>query len=268
MSQSPYADLERPPLTASALSSALISDGGLWRELRLVAETGSTGTDAAVAARSGVAEGLVIVAEHQSAGRGRLDRSWVSPPRAGLTASVLLRPPVPRDRWGLLTLLVAGATARALRQCTGVAVQVKWPNDLIVGDRKLAGVLAEVVGDAAIVGLGLNVSTRSDELPSGATSLQIETGEVVDRAPVLIAVLRGIATAYDQWVMAGGAAAAVLPAYQELSATLGRDVQATLPGGGLLTGRAVELDGVGRLVIQPMGAERQAVAVGDVVHLR
>ncbi len=264
---SPYADLDRPPLSATALTSALIGDG-LWRELRVVAETGSTSADAAAAARSGAAEGLVIVAEHQSAGRGRLDRSWESPPRAGLTMSVLLRPAVPRERWGLLTLLVAVAAARAVRDRTGVAVELKWPNDLVVNDRKLAGVLAEVVGDAAVVGLGLNVSTRPAELPPGATSLVVETGEAVDRQPVLLAVLREVGAAYDEWESTGGPAEPMLRSYRQLSATLGRTVRATLSGGETLTGRAVAVDGTGRLVVTPEDGPSRTLSTGDVVHLR
>ncbi|MGI8681762.1 MAG: biotin--[acetyl-CoA-carboxylase] ligase, partial [Mycobacteriales bacterium] len=265
---SPYADLDRPPLSATALRSALVRDGGLWRELRVVAETGSTSADAAAAARSGAAEGLVIVAEHQSAGRGRLDRSWQSPPRAGLTMSVLLRPAVPRERWGLLTLVVAVAAARAVRERTGVAVEVKWPNDLVVSDRKLAGVLAEVVGDAVVVGLGLNVSTRPAELPPGATSLAVETGEAVNRQPVLLALLREVGVAYDKWESTGGPAEPMLRSYRQLSATLGRTVRATLTGGETLTGRAVAVDGTGRLVVTPEGGPSRTLSTGDVVHLR
>lgn len=268
MPGSPYADLDRPPLPAAVLTSALGHDGGLWRELRLVAQTASTNADAAAAARAGAASGLVVVAEHQTAGRGRLHRSWESPPRAGLTFSVLLRPAVPRDRWAVLTLLAAGAAALAIRQQAEVAAEVKWPNDLMVGDRKIAGLLAEVVGDAVVIGMGINVSTRSAELPVGATSLAVETGRAIDRPPVLLAVLRALAAAYDEWEATGGDAATVLPAYREVSATLGRDVRASLPGGAMLTGRAVEIDFTGRLVIQLAGGERCTLAAADVVHLR
>lgn len=286
---SPYADLDRPPLPAAALRSALEKDAGLWRELRLVAETASTNADVAAAAKAGTPEGLVVVAEHQSAGRGRLDRTWSSPPRAGLTLSVLLRPAVPRERWQLLPLLAGVAAVGAIRAQTEVAVALKWPNDVVVGDRggaansggggeransggggerKLAGLLAEVVGDAVVVGMGINVSTRPDELPPGATSLAAEAGRTVDRAPLLIAVLREVATGYDGWVSAGGAPEAVLAAYGECSATLGREVRATLPAGGTLTGRAVEVDGAGRLVVELPGGERKPLAAAEVVHLR
>lgn len=265
---SPYADLDRPPLPVPVLRSALAHDGGLWREMRVVAETGSTNADVAAAARAGAAEGLVVVAEHQSAGRGRLDRSWSSPARAGLTFSVLLRPAVPRDRWGLLGLVTAVAAAGALRRQLDVAIEVKWPNDLVVGDRKLAGLLAEVVDDAVVIGMGLNVSTNRGELRSGATSLAIETGQPTDRPPILLAVLRELATAYGGWLAIGGGPETVLPAYRKLSATLGRDVTAALPGGGTLTGRVVEIDGAGRLVVELPGGGEQRLAAGDVVHLR
>ncbi len=233
-----------------------------------MAETGSTNAVAAAAALAGAAAGLVVVAEHQTGGRGRLDRSWESPPRAGLTFSVLLRPAVPRDRWAVLTLLAAGAAAAAVRQQVDVAAGVKWPNDLVVGDRKLAGLLAEVVGDAVVIGMGINVSTRSAELPAGATSLAVESGRAIDRPPVLLAVLRALATAYDGWEAAGGNAATALSAYRELSATLGREVRASLPAGVTLAGRAVEIDPTGRLVLELANGERRTLAAADVVHLR
>ncbi len=233
----------------------------------MVAQTGSTNADVAAAARAGAVTGLVVVAEHQSAGRGRLDRSWVSPPRAGLTFSMLFRPPPPAGRWSLLPLLVATATAQALVEQTGVDVRLKWPNDLIVGDRKLAGVLAEVAGDAVVVGLGLNVSTRPAELPRpDATALALEAEEPVDRLPVLRAVLRRVGTAYEQWVAAGTAAAAVLPAYRTWCATLGRTVTATRPDGSTAHGVAIAVDDTGRLVLDT-AAGSEVLSAGDVVHI-
>ncbi len=264
---SPYADLQRPPLPLAALRAALIRDGGRWA-LQVVTETGSTNADAATAAQAGAPAGLVVVAEHQTAGRGRLDRSWQSPPRAGLTFSVLLRPGVPRESWALLPALVAVAVATALERHAGVEVRIKWPNDLVVDDRKLAGMLTEVVGDAVVVGLGVNVSTRPEELPAGATSLAAETGEAVDRPPVLLAVLREVAAAYDEWETTGGEAEPVLRSYRQLSATLGRTVRAALSGGEMLTGRAVAVDGTGRLVLAPEDGPSRTLSTGDVVHLR
>ncbi|BEP12318.1 biotin--[acetyl-CoA-carboxylase] ligase [Acidothermaceae bacterium B102] len=269
---SPYADLSRPPLSAAALGRALSRDtGGFWSDVRVVAVTGSTNVDVAAAARAGAAEGLVIVAEVQRAARGRLDRSWSSPSRAGLTFSMLFRPPADPARWPLLSLLVATAAAYATIDRTEVAVRLKWPNDLVVSDRKLAGVLAEVAGGGVVVGVGLNVSTRRDELPrEDATSLQLErdaTAEPVDRAPLLLAVLRAVGTAYQGWVEAGCPPELVLTPYRALSATLGRTVRVELPAGGVLEGIAADVAESGELVVDAADG-RHVLAAGDVIHLR
>jgi BirA family biotin operon repressor/biotin-[acetyl-CoA-carboxylase] ligase len=250
-----WADLDRPPLRASALARALRPDGF---DLRVVAETGSTNADVAALARAGAAEGLVVVAEAQTAGRGRLDRAWVSPPRAGLTFSVLLRPPAPSP-W--LPLLTGVAVAVALRERCGVPATLKWPNDVLVADRKLAGILAEVADGAVAVGVGLNVSTRAEELPgAGATSLALAGADTVDRETVLKAVLRLLARGYAGW---RADPAALPPAYRSVCSTLGRAVRVELPGGPAVTGVAESVDDDGRLVVAG-----RAYGAGDVVHLR
>jgi BirA family biotin operon repressor/biotin-[acetyl-CoA-carboxylase] ligase len=269
---SPYADLNRPPLSQAALARAIARDEtGPWDEIQVLDQTGSTNADVAAAARKGRPEGLVVVAEQQVRGRGRLDRTWVSPPRAGLTFSMLLRPDVDPARLPLLTLLVATAAADAVLERTEVDVRVKWPNDLVAGDRKLAGLLAEVAGGAVVVGVGLNVSTRRDELARpDATSLQLERGagaEPVDRAPVLLAILRTVGTAYRGWVEAGGEPEVVLGPYRALSATLGRTVRAELANGTELVGTAAEVGPAGQLLVDD-GRGRHEVSAGDVIHLR
>lgn len=267
----PFTDLERPPLRASALRSALVADGGLWSELRVVEETGSTNADVAAAAAAGAPEGLVVVAEHQRAGRGRVDRAWTAPPRAGLTFSVLLRPPVTaRSAWGWLPLLGGLSVATPLIRLSGLDIGLKWPNDVLIGPRKVAGLLAEVVGDAVVLGVGLNVSLREDELPvPTATSLRLAGSEVVDREPVLRAVLRDLATRYRAWCAAAGDAQAsgLLRDYRAACVTIGRDVTVELPGGRAVEGRARDVDETGRLVVET-GAGVEALAAGDVVHVR
>ncbi|NUS56649.1 MAG: biotin--[acetyl-CoA-carboxylase] ligase, partial [Streptomycetaceae bacterium] len=147
---SPWTDLERPPLREPELQRALVRGGGLWRDVVVLPETGSSNAD--VAARSGEAEGLVVVAESQTAGRGRLDRTWTAPPRSGLFLSMLLKPvDVPVQRWGWLPLLTGVAAARAVSRAGGIDVRLKWPNDLLVGERKLAGILAERAGEGVVV---------------------------------------------------------------------------------------------------------------------
>jgi BirA family biotin operon repressor/biotin-[acetyl-CoA-carboxylase] ligase len=239
--------------------------------VRVVEETASTNADVAAAARSGARAGLVVAAERQSAGRGRAGRTWVAPARSGIAVSVLLRPAAPRETWGWLPLLAGLAVVGPLAAMSGLDLGLKWPNDVLVdGERKLAGLLAEVVDDAVVVGLGLNVSLRADELPvPTATSLALEGSDVVDRDPVLRAVLRGLAERYRSFEAAGGdpAAAGLVEAYGAACSTLGRQVRVELPGDRLVHGEAVDVDDAGRLVLRTADG-MTALAAGDVVHLR
>jgi BirA family biotin operon repressor/biotin-[acetyl-CoA-carboxylase] ligase len=240
---SPWSDLERPPLRAAALERALLRPGGLWTSVRVVAATGSTNSDLMAQAGAGAPGGAVLVAEEQTAGRGRLDRSWTAPPRSGLFLSLLLRPGVdgdapdlpdadadgvpgeaaggvawaggvPREHWGWLPLLVGVAAGAALSSAAEVEVRLKWPNDLLVTvdgeERKLGGILAELAGsggdgDAVVVGIGLNVSLRAAELPvPAAGSLALAGAAVVDRETLLRALLRTFAELYEDWRSVGG----------------------------------------------------------------
>jgi BirA family biotin operon repressor/biotin-[acetyl-CoA-carboxylase] ligase len=272
-----YSDLTRPPLRAVALRAALVRPGGLWTAVDVRQRTASTNADVAAAARAGAAEGLVVVAEEQSGGRGRLGRHWVSPVRAGLTFSVLLRPTVvPVARWGWLPLLAGTALTRAVRRHGEVAAVLKWPNDLLIGEGrgKAAGLLAEVVaGEPAgvVIGIGLNVTTRADELPAGiaATSLAIEGAGCTDRDTLLRAILRELAADYLVWCDAAGdpEVSGLRHVYTESCASVGEQVRVTLPGGGVLAGEVIDIDPDGRLVVDPDGGGGPvAVAAGDVVH--
>ncbi len=216
----------------------------------------------------------MLAAEEQTTGRGRLDRTWATPARTGLAVSVLLRPdPVPPARWSWLPLLTGLAVVTALRRVAEVPAQLKWPNDVLVGERKLAGILAErVAGDhgAVVIGLGLNVSLPAEELPvPTATSLAVEGAATTDRDPLLRAVLRELGTRYANWRAAGGDVDAdgTRTAYVCACATLGRRVRVHLPGGGVLEGEAVDVDPEGRLVIDAAEGTR-AVGAGDIVHVR
>jgi BirA family biotin operon repressor/biotin-[acetyl-CoA-carboxylase] ligase len=270
---SPYDDLDRPPLSEQALRGALVRPGELWREVRVVGEIGSTNADLAAAAERGAGEGAVLVAESQTAGRGRLHRDWTSPPRAGLTFSILLRPDdVPTTRWGWLPLLAGVSVARAVARFGEVEARLKWPNDVLVGPdrRKAAGLLAQVAGGAVVVGIGLNVTTRADELPEGATSLAASGASGTDRDPLLRAILRAVAEDYRRWRDAGGDAerSGLAATYDGLSDTLGREVVVTLPAGEPIRGVAGAIAGDGRLVVTGEGGKARAVAAGDVTHVR
>jgi BirA family biotin operon repressor/biotin-[acetyl-CoA-carboxylase] ligase len=261
-----------PPLDATAVAARVTRPGSVWREIAVVASTGSTNADLLAMAAEGAAEGVVLAAEEQSAGRGRLGRTWTAPPRSGLAVSVLLRPRRPVADLGWLPLLTGLAVAEAVRATAGVAGTVKWPNDVLVGDRKLAGVLAERSGEAVVVGIGLNVGLPADALPvATATSLRVEGADVdgaASRHEVLCALLDRLGARYRGWDAGGdGPGEELWTAYVAASATVGSAVRAELPGGGTVEGDAVDVDRHGRLVVRtPDG--RVPVSAGDVVHLR
>jgi BirA family biotin operon repressor/biotin-[acetyl-CoA-carboxylase] ligase len=265
-----WADLDRPALDGPALEAALTRDSALWRTLEVVPQIGSTNAALVTAAGDGAPEGTVLVAEHQVAGRGRLDRVWTSPPRAGITVSLLLRPDVPAARRGWLPLLTGVALAEAVGEVTGVRASLKWPNDLLAIDgRKLAGILAESSGRAVVVGVGLNVSTTAEELPDTGTSLSRVLGAPVDRRPVLLAFLRALEKRYLRWTAALGdpVASGLAQDYLRWSSTVGTEVAVSLPDGSTLQGTAQAVDWDGRLVVSTAGGT-VALASGDVRHLR
>ncbi len=288
MPESPYRDLDRPPLSVAALRRALLVPAGLWSSLDLVSETGSTNADLAAAGRAGAPEGAVLVAERQSAGRGRLGRHWESPARAGLAVSVLLRPgeaaeergwaAVPACRYAALPLLAGLALVEVVRRLGAVDAVLKWPNDLLIDDRKCAGILAETVpGNGAerppaiVVGIGLNVTLREPELPDpAATSLALAGSACVDRDPLLRALLRGLAGWYGRWRDAGGDAeeCGLLTEYRLHCGTVGRPVRVSLPGGDTVSGTATDVDGTGRLLVTGSDGRATPIAAGDVLHVR
>ncbi len=277
----------RMALDAASLARAVLRPGGLWQAVEVEDRTGSTNADLLVRALGGAPEGVVLAAEEQRAGRGRMGRTWVSPPRAALTFSLLVRPAdVPPARRGWLPLLTGLAVASAVTAVSGVQTQLKWPNDVLAGPAKLGGILAEAVGDAVVVGIGLNVSAEPDELPPPgpgalvATSLRIAASTaqqiaglqiaVPEREPLFIAILAAFERWYQAWRRAGGdpERCGLRAEYTRLSGTIGRRVRAELPGGQLLSGLAVGVDPDGRLLVRSSSGTVLPVAAGDIVHLR
>jgi BirA family biotin operon repressor/biotin-[acetyl-CoA-carboxylase] ligase len=236
-----------------------------------VERTGSTNQDVLAKAASGEPEGLVIVAGTQTAGRGRQGRTWESPPGGGLYFTVLLRPEVPAARFGWIPLLAGVALAEAVRETAKVDAGLKWPNDLLVGEAKCAGILAEATGTGGVaLGIGLNTGMDPDQLPPTptgvpATSLKIQHASTVDHAELLPAVLDRLGAWYAEWRTHGGDAqtSGLRWAYTENCVTIGKRVRAILPGGAEISGSATTVDVDGRLVVGG-----RAVAAGDVVHLR
>ncbi|MEZ3182401.1 biotin--[acetyl-CoA-carboxylase] ligase [Streptomyces pimonensis] len=273
-----WSDLDRPPLNAAGLRRGLVRAGGLWTQVDVVQRTGSTNSDlVARAGAGGLEEGVVLVAEEQTAARGRLDRQWTAPARSGLFFSVLLRPAeVPVARWGWLPLLTGVAVATGLSRAAGVDTALKWPNDLLVTvggeERKAGGILVERAGDdGVVIGVGVNVSLRGDELPvPTAGSLALAGAVSTDRDPLLRGVLRSLEDWYGRWRAAGGdpGASGLQETYAAGCATLGRVVRAELPGDRELVGEAVAVDGDGRLVLATREGVQEPVGAGDIIHVR
>jgi BirA family transcriptional regulator, biotin operon repressor / biotin---[acetyl-CoA-carboxylase] ligase len=287
----------REALDAAAVRAAVLRPDGLWRAVEVTEVTGSTNADLLALASGGAPEGVVLAAEQQRAGRGRMGRAWVAPPRAALTFSVLLRPTaVGRARHGWLPLLAGLATAEAVRAVTPVDARLKWPNDVLAGPAnalaggsgggvppgKLGGILTEAAwgagaaAGAVVVGIGLNVSTEPDELPPPgpgalpATSLRIAASPGPDRGVLLAAILTGFERSYRAWTRVFGDAerSGLRAGYTRLCATIGQRARVELPGGGLLTGLATGIDPDGRLLVRTGPGAELPVAAGDVVHLR
>ncbi len=236
---------------------SLLGSGTRFTTIESLPSIDSTNRLVAERAAAGALEGLVVTAELQTAGRGRLDRSWEAEPGAALLVSVLLRPAdLPVSRWFLLGAAAGLAAQDACGQVGEFTPDLKWPNDLLVGERKLAGILGEATGQAAVVGMGLNVHGA----PPGAAWADEAAGHRIDRAALLAAWLRGFDRRLGHWDD-------VLAAYREACSTLGREVVVE-QGDGLLQGRAEAIDDDGRLVLRLAGGTRVVVAAGDVIHVR
>jgi BirA family biotin operon repressor/biotin-[acetyl-CoA-carboxylase] ligase len=261
----------RPPLDESRLLGALDPTPDLT--LELLAEADSTNEVAAERARAGAPDGLLVVADHQRAGRGRLDRTWETPAGTAVTFSLVLRPTVPASSWPWLPLLTGHTVAKALAGF-GYDARLKWPNDVLLDGLKVAGILVERVdtdsGPAAIVGVGINTGTTADELPvETATSLALSRPDPApSREDVLVGVVQAIREGYDAWQVGGAEAATRLASsYAAHCATVGQQVRVDLPGGTTIAGRAVDVDADGRLVVETADGQ-QKVGAGDVVHVR
>ena len=237
-----------------------------WR-VEITESAPSTNVLVADRARADEEAGLVVVTEHQTAGRGRLDRVWETPARSSLTFSVLLRPDVPAQDWPWLPLLTGYAVQAALADRLP-DIALKWPNDVLVEERKVAGILVERIdtpqGLAAVVGVGINVSQTLEELPVAlATSVELETGEPVDRTDLFGQVLGSLhglqGLLFDP--------ESLRTAYTDVCSTIGREVDVHLPGDEVRRGEALHIDARGALVVST-GDGTFTVGAGDVIHVR
>ncbi|MEB3368127.1 biotin--[acetyl-CoA-carboxylase] ligase [Saccharopolyspora mangrovi] len=267
-------------LDGDRLRRRLVDDGP-YAALDVVAVTGSTNSDLSEAAAKGGADRTVLIAEEQSAGRGRLQRRWVSPRGSGLFVSVLLRPGVPPSAVSWMPLIAGVALAETVERTTSVPAGLKWPNDLLLGSGddwfKGAGILSEAVagsdGIALVLGMGVNIRQQRDELPAGAgglpaTSLAAEGAEV-DREEFAVALLESLAEVEGRWREADGdvVPTGLLDRYRRLCRTLGQRVRVEL-GDHDLRGVAEDVDSGGRLVVRADDGRTSEVSAGDVVHIR
>ncbi len=234
---------------------------GWVSSVRVFDETGSTNDDALRLGDEGAPHGTIVVADVQTAGRGRLGRSWWSEPGTTLTASWVMRPSLPPERWSLIPLACGIAAARALRATVGLDVVLKWPNDVVARERKLAGILVEARPPSFVVaGLGVNLSCAiPQELSSIATSLVLEGASVPSRPALLAAVLSELDA-----VLGSGE---IVERYRELCSTIGREVRVERAGASDVKGVARAVTDAGALVIATDDGEVE-VAAGDVVHAR
>jgi BirA family biotin operon repressor/biotin-[acetyl-CoA-carboxylase] ligase len=228
----------------------------------------STNTEAARQARRGAPEGLCIVAREQTAGRGRQERVWISPAGAGLYCSTILRPRLELSDWPLLTLAAALAVNDALQDAYALATDIKWPNDICAGERKLSGILAETVegagGRACVVGIGINLRERAfpSELREVATSVEALTGMVADAETLLEALLRALALRYETLHGADGAALTLKAWTARSSYAEGRRVRVQL-GTEAFDGTTRGLEPDGALRVETNG-EIRIIRAGDI----
>jgi BirA family biotin operon repressor/biotin-[acetyl-CoA-carboxylase] ligase len=253
---------------------AALAGATRFGDVRFFDEIDSTNRYLLDQARLGAPDWVVAVADHQTAGRGRLGRAWTAPPGSSLLLSVLLRPGhigLATEELHLLTAATGLAAVAACGAVSGVQPALKWPNDLLVGDRKLAGILAEGEGGALVVGIGLNVNWPADfpaELGQIAVALNQLVQRELDRTALLVSLLGEL----DRWlvVLAGGPAGRheLAEAYRAASATIGRRVKVSLSDGSTLTGQAEAINERGHLVVVADDGTAVDVVAGDVVHVR
>jgi BirA family transcriptional regulator, biotin operon repressor / biotin---[acetyl-CoA-carboxylase] ligase len=242
-------------LTAESIRRAL---PGWVPEVQFLPETGSTNRVAMEWAAEGAAHGSLVVADYQTAGRGRLERTWLAPAGSSVLASVVLRPAMEAAQRGLLALAAAVALCRCLEELE-VPASVKWPNDVLLGDRKVAGMLSEAAGDVVVLGVGVNVKQQEfpEEIAASATSLERFTGRGLDRLAVLEGLVRHLARLVD------GPVEQIVPAYRPWCGTLGRRVRVDV-GSGPIEDLAAGIDSSGALVL----AGGRTILAGDLVQLR
>jgi BirA family biotin operon repressor/biotin-[acetyl-CoA-carboxylase] ligase len=251
-----YRLLQQPDRLSAAKLLASLRTSVMGRNLRLYDVVDSTQTIAKQLAAEGAPEGTVVIAEQQTAGRGRMGRAWHSPKGKGIWMSLLLKPRIPIHFTPQLTLLVAVAVCRTLRRVAGVTAAIKWPNDLLIDGRKVCGILLEITAEderlrSVIAGIGISVNLTEDDYPEHlkpiATSLRIAAGKEFDRTELIAAVLEEFERIYRLYHEEGFEP--IRTAWEALTISLGRGIRAGSPK-GVVEGTALEIDDMGALVVR------------------
>ena len=246
----------------------------IGQEVEIFDQLGSTNDLALQRGIEGAQEGTLILAEYQTAGRGRHSRRWYAPPQSSILASLILRHRLLANQIGLPNLIGAVAIAAAIHEFTGLPAQIKWPNDVLIGGKKVSGILTELEYDQwqqpfFVMGFGLNVNTSPadvpEELRTSATSLRIECGQEISRAPLIQAILRQIEDSY--LCLKRGKTASIIAATNRLSPTIGQWMQIQTPE-GIFDGRAEKIDRDGGLLMRDGWGKERKFWVGDVIQTK
>lgn len=251
-------EMVRQALDESAMNAT--SHGSYWR---VSVFQSVVSTQAEIIAKDNLRHGDVFVTEYQSSGRGRLDRSFKAAKSSALLFSLYLEPKTNKEQWSAIPLLAGLSLVSALKILDErVITTLKWPNDLLIGEKKAAGILVEARGSGVVIGIGLNVEMEKSELPvPTATSLSLESFSILNRNVILPEILKSLAAVIEQWESGSGI---VFEQYRQVSSTLGKEVEVHLPAGKILKSRADQINEMGELLL----ASGVSVNVGDVIHLR
>ncbi|MEW6109650.1 MAG: biotin--[acetyl-CoA-carboxylase] ligase [Nitrospirota bacterium] len=268
-----YKLIESPDLSEEEIM--MYVKGDFWKRIHLYKSLDSTNDIATSFAMKNMTDsGIVIIADSQNRGRGRLGRKWSSPPGVNIYMSIILKPEIePRDAT-LITVLAAVACAGALRKICGLEVMLKWPNDMMVADKKIAGILTEVRSEpdrikTAIIGVGINVNIELKDFPEDirctATSVRQETGEYYSRSRIIIEILKEFENWYKIFIEKGRRP--ILEKWKQLSSTIGRNVRVTTAK-EIISGIAEDIDDEGMLIIKLRSGRLRKISAGDITVLR
>jgi len=269
-----YRLIRSPDLLTPSEIKPLLKTKWMGKVLHHFQTIPSTNTEAYQLALRGAPEGEIVIAESQEKGRGRLGRHWVSPPFLNLYLSVILRPDIPPPQASLITLMAAVAVAEGIECFSGLHPVIKWPNDILLKNRKVAGLLNEIHSETdrihfVILGVGVNLNMDkklfTKEIRSTATSLKMETGKTVSRKEFVPCLLEALEKWYTLFLREGGKP--VLEAWRERARIRGKAVKVT-SFGETLFGRAIDVDSEGRLILETEKGERKRIVAGDVEYSR